>query len=135
MPREYEVIDDTFPHAAYPTGWFQVVWSDELEAGSIKPIHYFGRDLIAYRTEDGRAVVMAAHCPHMGAHIGYGGWVEGCDVVCPFHGWKWASNGLNLDVPSQDKVSGRSIRVWETAETNGIVWMWHDEARLAPSCP
>jgi len=134
MPREYEVVDDTFPHKAYPTGWFQVAWSGEVDPKSIKAVHHFGRDLIIYRTEDGTAVAMAAHCPHMGAHIGYGGWVEGCDVVCPFHGWKWAPDGVNKDVPSQNNLSGRAIRVWETAETNGIIWIWHDELRRPPTC-
>lgn len=135
MPREYEVIEDTFPHTVLPTGWFQVAWSDEVAPGAITPVRYFGRDLIVYRTSAGDPVVMAAHCPHMGAHIGHGGWVEDCDVVCPFHGWRWAPTGENLEIPSQEgKTSGRSIRVWETAETNGIVWAWHDELRRPPSC-
>jgi 3-ketosteroid 9alpha-monooxygenase subunit A len=135
MPREYQVTEDTFPHAVFPTGWFQVAWSDEVEPGTIRPARYFGRDLIVYRTAEGAPVVMAAHCPHMGAHIGYGGWVEGCDVVCPFHGWRWAPNGENLEIPSQQgKTSGRSIRTWETSETNGIIWVWHDELRRPPTC-
>ena len=135
MAREFEFDTDTFPHREYPTGWFQIAWSEELTPGTIKSVHYFGRELIAYRGADGKAVVMSAHCPHMGAHIGHGGWVEGCDVVCPFHGWRWAPSGENLEVPSQPQLkSGRRIRVWECAETNGVVWLWHSAQRQPPSC-
>lgn len=33
-------------------GWFFVSYSDELAAiGNVKPVHYFGRDQVLFRTE------------------------------------------------------------------------------------
>jgi hypothetical protein len=29
-----------------PTGWFQVAWSDEVRAGEVHRMRYFGRDLV-----------------------------------------------------------------------------------------
>ena len=52
--------------------------SDEL---GLKPV--LRRDeclrerLLLFRTEDGCASVLDAHCRHLGAHLGYGGEVEG----------------------------------------------------------
>jgi nitrite reductase/ring-hydroxylating ferredoxin subunit len=55
-----------------PFGWFQVLYSGELGIGEAKPITYFDRDLVIFRTESGVAKVIDAYCAHMGAHLGYG---------------------------------------------------------------
>ena len=66
----------TFPFPL-PNGWFQVAYSDELAPGQVEPLRYFAQDLVLYRTEGGRAQLADAFCPHLGAHIGYGGRVSG----------------------------------------------------------
>src|SRR5687768_10820319 len=78
-----------FPFPDYPSGWYRVALSDQIRAGELMSLSYFGRELIAFRTDDGDVQVMEAHCPHLGAHIGVGGRVEGSCVVCPFHGWRF----------------------------------------------
>jgi phenylpropionate dioxygenase-like ring-hydroxylating dioxygenase large terminal subunit len=52
-------------------------WSEEFVPGTVKAMKYLGSDLVAYRTYDGRLSVLDAYCPHMGAHLGYGGCVDG----------------------------------------------------------
>ena len=42
---------------------------------------------------------MDAYCPHLGAHLGHGGRVEGGAVRCPFHAWLWGGDGRCLEVP------------------------------------
>ena len=34
--------------------------------------------------------MLAAHCPHMGAHLGFGGRVVGEAIRCPMHGFSFA---------------------------------------------
>ena len=77
------------------TGWFMVGWSPEFPVGEVRPLHYFGEDLVAYRDESGELHVLEAHCKHLGAHIGHGGTVVGDCVQCPFHGWRWGPDGTN----------------------------------------
>jgi 3-ketosteroid 9alpha-monooxygenase subunit A len=72
------------------TGWFMVGWSPEFPIGGVRPLHYFGEDLVAYRDEHAELHVLEAHCKHLGAHIGHGGKVVGDCVECAFHGWRWA---------------------------------------------
>ena len=55
-----------------PHGWYFVSYSDDLDAGQSKPLHYFDTELVLFRTEDGNPVLMEAYCPHMGAHLGHG---------------------------------------------------------------
>lgn len=44
------------------TGWFMIGWSAEFPVGEVRPLHYFGEDLIAYRDESGELHVLQAHC-------------------------------------------------------------------------
>ena len=83
-----------------PTGWFQVGWSADIAIGDEVPLHYFGRDLVAYRGLDGRVTVMDAHCRHLGANLAYGGCVVEDGIQCPFHGWVWNSDGRNVRIAS-----------------------------------
>ncbi|HXO51865.1 MAG TPA: Rieske 2Fe-2S domain-containing protein [Mycobacterium sp.] len=110
-----------------PTGWFQVAWSAEIETGQIRAMKYFDRELIAWRAEDSTLTVMDAHCEHLGAHLGFGGRVEGDRIICPFHGWEWNQQGRNVCIPYQDRPNkGRRIPTWPVIERNESVYVWHD---------
>ena len=45
----------TLPQNRYPTGWFQVAWSDDVAVGDVKLVHYFGEDIVLWRGESGQA--------------------------------------------------------------------------------
>lgn len=124
---ELSTQSDDWPYTAYPTGWFQIGWLEDLAFGEVRPARYFGRDLVQFRTASGQVHVLDAHCGHMGAHLGHGGWVDGECVVCPFHGWQWDGAGVNRLVPAEGgPLNRRRQRSWPTRVTNGIVWIWHD---------
>ena len=102
-----------------PTGWFQVAWSAELGVREVRRMRYFGRDLVAWRADSGDVTVMDAYCGHLGAHLGYGGHVEGDRIACPFHGWEWNREGRNVCIPYQDRPNrGRRIRTFPVVERN-----------------
>ena len=85
----------------YPRGWFQVAWADTIKPGDVVKLHYFGQELVAFRTRSGRLSVLDAYCQHLGAHLGVGGTVEGEDIKCPWHGWQWDTEGCNTAHPVQ----------------------------------
>ncbi|BBX17129.1 Rieske 2Fe-2S domain-containing protein [Mycolicibacterium duvalii] len=129
-----------FPHADYPTGWFQVGWSDAFARGQVVAETYFGQDLVLYRTDPddanaaGRIVALDAYCPHMGAHLAYGGSVEGDCLRCPYHGWSWDDAGRNAEIPYGERGSvNASTRSWPVREVSGIVFLWHAADGSAPS--
>jgi phenylpropionate dioxygenase-like ring-hydroxylating dioxygenase large terminal subunit len=108
------------------TGWWQVGWSHEFPIGEVRPLHYFGEDMVAWRGDDGELHVLEAHCQHLGAHIGYGGKVVGSCVQCPFHGWQWGGDGYNVAIPDQAKPNrSKHLRVWHVVEQYGLVFLWH----------
>jgi 3-ketosteroid 9alpha-monooxygenase subunit A len=123
-----------FPHTTFPIGWFQVAWSEEFATGKSYPLRYFDTDLVAYRGESGEVHILDGHCPHLGAHLGCGGMVQGDDISCPFHGWKFDENGRNIDIPYSERgASHRSVRPWPVRENSGAVMVWHHPEGDPPS--
>lgn len=57
---------------AYPRGWFAVAPSTAVTT-TATTVHFFGRDIVLFRGESGRAYAVDPHCPHLGAHLGGGG--------------------------------------------------------------
>ncbi len=116
-----------FPFPRYPRGWFQVAYSDELSSGRAMPLRYFGTDLVLFRTEGGEPKVLDAHCPHLGAHLGHGGKVEGDGIICPFHAWKFDGDGRCTDIPYAKKIPPKAkMACWPVQEVNGMLFVWHD---------
>jgi 3-ketosteroid 9alpha-monooxygenase subunit A len=115
-----------------PTGWFQIGWSREVRPGQAVPMKYFGKDLVAFRSESGALSVLDAHCKHLGAHLGHGGKVRGDCVVCPYHGWAWDSEGRNANVPCQDEPTNAKLGKYDIVEAYGIIYFWHDPAGGSP---
>src|SRR4029453_1891947 len=121
-----------FPFAT-PNGWFQILYSDELAVGQVKRLRYLGRELVAFRGERGAAHVLDAHCPHLGAHLGEGGRVEGDTIRCPFHGWRWDGRGACVEIPYAPKIPPRAIaRTYPVREIYDRVYLWHHAESKEP---
>jgi len=107
---------------------------EELPAGSLQPVRYFGRELVLARAEGGGVALVDAFCPHLGAHLGAGGRMEGDELVCPFHGWRFGLDGACRVVPyARRRPHGIALGVWRTRVSGGIVWAWHGEPGAEPS--
>lgn len=119
-----------------PRGWFVVAFSEEIVAGDIHAMHYFGRDLAAYRGESGRAFVVDAYCPHLGANLAHGGKVEGDCIRCPFHGWRFDGDGRCVEIPYTDKLPPKArLGAMPVREQNGVVMAFFDPSGRADVTP
>jgi 3-ketosteroid 9alpha-monooxygenase subunit A len=116
-----------------PFGWFQLAWSSELAPGDVIPRYYFGRHLVLWRDLDGQIHLNDAFCPHLGAHLGYGGRVvERCSLQCPFHGWEFDAEGNNTRIPygtrPNRRATIRSYPVRELADHFILAWYHPEDA-------
>jgi len=117
----------------YARGWYLVSWSKDLEPGAVVPLRYFGRDFVLFRSDEGEPVLLAAHCPHLGAHLGYGGRVEGDTIICPFHAWRFGSDGRCIEVPYAKRIPPRAaVDTYEVREHSGMILAYFDEEGSEP---
>lgn len=130
---------------AFPRGWFAI--GNSADAGR-KPatLHYFGQDLVLYRGESGRVVLLDAYCPHMGTHLGSGensatstspSHMEGDNIRCPFHAWRFGPDGVCNHIPYHDGPIPPAARVksWPVEERYGVIFAWHDPESAEPDYP
>jgi nitrite reductase/ring-hydroxylating ferredoxin subunit len=134
-PRARQETSKRFPFPI-PNGWFIVAQASELRPGEMVPVHYFDRDLVVFRGEDGVARVVDAYCAHLGAHLAVGGRIEGSCIRCPFHGWRYdGTSGNCVEIPyaAAARIPARAqIRAFPTLERNHMIWAWHHLAGGEP---
>lgn len=123
-----------YPFTPYPNGWFRIALSEDVGPGDVLPLRYFGKDLVLFRGEDNKARVLDAHCPHLGAHMGYGGQVKGNDIACPFHDWSFNGEGDCVEIPYCEKIPKKAkIKPWHVLEKNGLIFVHYHAEDKAPS--
>jgi nitrite reductase/ring-hydroxylating ferredoxin subunit len=124
-----------FPFPGLPSGWYVVAVSSELKAGALIARHYFERDLVIYRGQSGAVRVTDAFCPHMGGNLGRLGKVEGDDLKCGFHGFRYANTGQCVATHDPDVPPPATARLkfWESREQNGLIMVWFDRTSQSPT--
>ncbi len=116
-----------------PFGWFKVALADDIPVGEIVTRHYFDTELVIWRDADGSIACQEAYCPHLGAHLGWGGTVEGKRIRCPFHGWAFDCEGVNVEIPYADRPNRKAhLRSFPVREHAGIVFAWYHPAGDEP---
>ena len=138
--------DRTLDRSPFPVpfGWFCVGYPEDFPTGEPKALYYFDRHLVAWRDETGELHVQDAFCPHLGAHLGHGGTVDGCEIVCPFHGWKFDAEGAQHRHPLLASAPTGRARCAPSRSSSATacrcVW-YHPDATVEPhvgdpaSCP
>jgi phenylpropionate dioxygenase-like ring-hydroxylating dioxygenase large terminal subunit len=117
----------------FPMGWYSVSRSHELAVGEVKQVQAFDREMALYRTRSGVPVLQDAYCPHLGANMAIDGRVVGENIRCPFHGWRFGSDGKCNEIPYCEEIPDRaSVRVWPTEEKNGEIYIWFHPENSAP---
>lgn len=127
---------------SFGRGWFAVANGSEVGRKPLT-LHYFGQDLVIYRGESGRVVLLDAYCPHMGTHLGSGPssatsrsetHMEGDNIRCPFHAWRFGPDGVCNHIPYHDGPIPEQARIrsWPVQERYGVVFAWHDPEGLEP---
>jgi nitrite reductase/ring-hydroxylating ferredoxin subunit len=119
---------------AHPAGWYVVAFSSELACGQQLTRSFFGGEVVVFRTQSGRASVTQPFCPHLGAHLGHGGVVEGETLRCPFHGFRFDADGTCVAGYPAAKVPKRcQLSLYPSREKNGQVLVFFHPQGLAPT--
>lgn len=131
-------IQDTMiepPNFAYD--WYTPLISNEVKKGKIVPLTFMGEELIVFRNDEGKVIVMDGVCPHFGADLSKG---DICDnmVRCPFHGFYFDSTGQCVKgdvVKDPSTLEKITIGTWVAEECAGQIFIWHGPDRQNPTRP
>jgi phenylpropionate dioxygenase-like ring-hydroxylating dioxygenase large terminal subunit len=111
-----------------PEGWYWLTRSEKIKKSKAYPIKFLNTELVLLRGEDNTVRAFDAYCPHMGAHL-CDGTVEGNAIRCPFHFWKFNSDGKCIEIPAQTELTNiPSLRPHKIREAYGLIWLWTGEA-------
>ena len=102
--------------------WFPVARIEDIGTTPVQS-KLLDVKLVVYRTSSGISVARDL-CPHRGVPLSMG-WVEGDDLVCPYHGLRFAADGRCVKIPAQpsivpsDRFRATSL---PAVERYGLVW-------------
>ena len=105
-------------------------WVDLVDAGAVAPGQVVDaavgeRDLVVWRTAGGEACVMEARCPHEWSHLGAEGVVDGDEIVCTAHWWRFDADGRGTKLNVKGRRDPKSdIAVFECRARAGRVEAW-----------
>jgi nitrite reductase/ring-hydroxylating ferredoxin subunit len=78
--------------------WQRIDGAERLEAGERTRVVLDGEDGVVWRTRDGRPAACAARCPHQWSDLADEGFVDGDELVCSAHGWRFTVDGTGSKV-------------------------------------
>jgi phenylpropionate dioxygenase-like ring-hydroxylating dioxygenase large terminal subunit len=105
--------------------------SASLAAGASRAVKLMGRELVVWRTADGVAHAADDRCPHRGTRLSIG-CVDGQELVCAYHGWRYAPAGHCVRIPAHPELSppeGARLAMHPACERYGLVWVCAGEPR------
>lgn len=117
----------------HPNGWYALAFSDDLAAGELRNLHFMDQEVVLFRTQSGDVCLIDAYCPHLGAHMGRGGQVNGENLQCPFHHFEFNVHGECTSIPYGTRIPPKArARVYPVVEQHGLVLGYYDADGSAP---
>lgn len=109
----------------FSQSWFPICLSTEIAPGVVKGFDFLGGRVIVVRDGAGKARVLSAFCPHLGADLGGGEVIDGA-VRCPFHHWSYNTEGRCVRTGSGDPVPPTAqLFRFPTMEKYGMVFAFN----------
>ncbi|WP_238160358.1 Rieske 2Fe-2S domain-containing protein [Pigmentiphaga sp. H8] len=90
--------------------WHPVALSRSVAPGTARAITLMGQEYALYRGSSGQLHLLANRCAHRGTRL-HTGWVEGNQLRCMYHGWKFDGSGQCVDRPAERPGSHAQVRV------------------------
>ena len=113
--------------AMFRSYWMPALLAEELPEPGCPPVRIklLSERLLAFRDSEGRLGLIDEFCAHRGVSLWFGRNEEG-GLRCPYHGWKYDTQGQCIDIPSESAESGMCSRIklasYPLIERGGILW-------------
>ena len=104
--------------------WHPLALAQEVDPGPLAAC-LLGQDLALWRDGADQVQVFVDRCPHRGARLSLGQ-VQGGQLECAYHGWRFASSGQCVAVPALPSFvppASHCATAYEACEAYGLVWV------------
>ncbi len=106
--------------------WFPILEGDDVGTDVVLSVRLLGDDYAVWRTADGALVAAPDRCPHREAPLSIGT-LDGGELTCAYHGWKFANEGTCVLIPSSGPDAtippAAHLRCIHVVEQYGLVWL------------
>lgn len=119
----------------YPMNcWWVAAFSDEV-GRSLLGRWLLDTPVLLYRREDGTPVAIENRCPHRGAPLSLG-CLQGDEVQCGYHGFRFDADGACTWVPSMRAPLGAArVRAFPLIEQAPYVWIYLGDPAAIDTVP
>jgi phenylpropionate dioxygenase-like ring-hydroxylating dioxygenase large terminal subunit len=118
------------PEAFIFDAWYVAAWGEEITRVPLRRI-FLDEPVVLYRRQDGTPVALSDRCVHRAYPLSRGK-VEGDDIICGYHGFKYDCEGTCTWVPGQANVpKSARVRSYPLVESGPYVWIWMGDAAAA----
>jgi phenylpropionate dioxygenase-like ring-hydroxylating dioxygenase large terminal subunit len=116
-----------------PNHWYPVEHDDAVRPGTVREIFFWGTAYALFRDVEGQLHVVENRCAHRQLKLTAGA-VDGCNLVCAYHGWKY--DGAGRVVGMDHELFGRKmprIRIEHRAVRvrYGLIWVFFGDPERA----
>jgi phenylpropionate dioxygenase-like ring-hydroxylating dioxygenase large terminal subunit len=112
-------------YKALENQWHVVAQSEQVTAEQPIPVKLLGEELVLWRDGDGIIHAWKDYCGHRGARLSLGCVKKGL-IECPYHGWRYNSQGECKLIPAHPErntpSSQRLIFKHHAVERYGYIW-------------
>lgn len=120
--------------------WYYAYPGTKLKPGKMVTKTIMGEPILIGRDLTGSPFAMKDVCPHQAVPFSKGRF-DGCQVECPFHGWKFGTDGVLTEIPSL--VAGQEFNIrrikaqsYALREEQGSIWVFMgDQTGNLPAVP
>ncbi|HEY4201945.1 MAG TPA: Rieske 2Fe-2S domain-containing protein [Devosiaceae bacterium] len=120
--------------------WIPALLATELPEADCPPVRVslLSERLIAFRDTSGKIGLMDEFCAHRGVSLWFGRNEEN-GLRCPYHGWKYNTEGQCIEVPSEPASSGFcnkiKLKSYPCIELGGVIWTYMGPKDQQPEIP
>lgn len=126
-PADENALDPEAMRQPLGNAWYCVGQAASLKRDALRAVELNGEQIVVGRDASGALFALRDRCPHRGMALSKGRF-DGAELMCPFHGWRFGTDGRCRDVPTLSSADGSDfsriqVQRFPVCESAGFVWV------------
>jgi phenylpropionate dioxygenase-like ring-hydroxylating dioxygenase large terminal subunit len=116
-----------------PDYWYAVEYDHAVRPGRVVEVRFWNTSIALFRGRDGRLAAIENRCAHRQLKLTLGE-VEGCHLVCIYHGWAYDTAGKVARIPHDlfgKPMPSLGVKSYPLAVRYGLIWIFPGDPQKA----